>query len=399
MFLNKARIILLNNVFNPPPERGKEKFSEGDLGKKPSPKGVPPNDLRTGFTTGTCAAGAVRGAAALLFEGKRLSSIPVALPGGKEVILKPHRLTKTRMGSFCSIIKDAGDDPDVTDGAIVTASVRRLAESRIQIEGGRGVGRVTRRGLQIPVGEAAINPVPRKMIEDNLYVHLPPGEGARVIIGVRNGTALARRTFNPRLGIVGGISILGTTGIVEPKSTEALKTSLTCALDIAKAENHTTLILVPGHIGKRGIEKQLKNKQIPIIQMSNFVGFMLKECRKRGFNSIILAGHPGKLVKLIGGDFDTHSSRSSSALPLVMEEIKAHSQQLAVGNQKVNTVEETIQMLKEPERTAIFSQLARKISRAAEDYSGIKAGVVLLSLDGSKVGSFFPDTMMETHFG
>jgi len=359
-------------------------------------KVLPPIKLRTGFTTGTCAAAAVRGAAALLFDGKRLSSIPVALPGGKEIILKPHRLTKTRAGSFCSVIKDAGDDPDITDGAVVTASVSRLAEPRIRIEGGPGVGRVTRRGLQVPVGEAAINPVPRKMIEDNLSRHLPPGEGARVIIGVRNGAALARRTFNPRLGIVGGLSILGTTGIVEPKSAEALKTSLTCALDIAKAESHTTLFLVPGHIGERGIKKQLKNKQIPIIQMSNFVGFMLKECRKKGFNRIILAGHPGKLVKLIGGDFDTHSSRSSSALPLVMEEIKAHSQQLAVGGQKVNTVEETIQMLKEPERAAIFSQLACKISLAAEDHSGIKVGVVLLSLDGNMVGSFFPDAMMET---
>jgi cobalt-precorrin-5B (C1)-methyltransferase len=364
--------------------------------------------LRTGFTTGTCAAGAVRGAAALLFEGKRLSSIPVALPDGKEVILKPHRLTKTRAGSFCSIIKDAGDDPDITDGAVVTASVSRLAEPRIRVEGGQGVGRVTRRGLQAPVGEAAINPVPRKMIEDNLHMHLPPGEGARVIIGVRNGAAiigvrngaaLAKRTFNPRLGIVGGLSILGTTGIVEPKSADALKTSLTCALDIAKAENHTILILVPGHIGERGIKKQLKNKKIPIIQMSNFVGFMLKECRKKGFNRIILAGHPGKLVKLIGGDFDTHSSRSSSALPLVMEEIKAHSQRLAVGGQKVNTVEEMIQILKKSGRTAIFSQLACKISRAVEDYSEIKAGVVLLSMDESKVGSFFPDAMMETYFG
>jgi cobalt-precorrin-5B (C1)-methyltransferase len=367
--------------------------------KNQDSKEFPPRKLRTGFTTGTCAAAAVRGAAALLFEGKRLSFIPVTLPGGKEVILKPHRLTNTRAGSFCSIIKDAGDDPDVTDGAIITASVSRLAEPVIQIKGGRGVGRVTRKGLQVPVGEAAINPIPRKMIEDNLRLNLPPGEGARLIIGVRNGAALAKRTFNPRLGIVGGISILGTTGIVEPKSTDALKTSLICALDIAKAENHTTLILVPGQIGERGIKKQLINKQLPIIQMSNFVGFMLKECRKKGFNSVILAGHPGKLVKLIRGDFDTHSSRSASALPLVMKEIKAISQRSGIGSQKINTVEETIQMLKKSERTAIFSRLAAKISRAAEDYSGIKAGVVLLSMEGGKVGSFFPDSVTEKCFG
>lgn len=367
--------------------------------KNQDSKVLPPNKLRTGFTTGTCAAAAVRGAAALLFEGRRLSHIPVALPDGKEVILKPHRLTKTRAGSFCSIIKDAGDDPDVTDGALITASVSRLAERRIQIEGGRGVGRVTRKGLQVPVGEAAINPTPRKMIEENLHLHLPPGEGARVIIGVRGGATLAKRTFNPRLGIVGGISILGTTGIVEPKSLDALKTSLTCALDITKAESHPTLILVPGQIGERGIQKHLKNKKVPTIQMSNFIGFMLKECYKRGFHRVILAGHPGKLVKLIRGDFDTHSSRSASALPLVMEEIKANSRQPTAGSQKFNTVEEIIQMLKKTERTEIFSRLAGKISRAAEDYSGIKAGVVLLSMDGDKVGSFYPDTMMEKLFG
>jgi cobalt-precorrin-5B (C1)-methyltransferase len=352
--------------------------------------------LRTGFTTGTCAAAAVCGAASLLFDGVRLSPVPVMLPGGRKVTLTPHRLRKTRIGTFCSVIKDAGDDPDITDGAVITASLSRLGEPVVLIEGGRGVGKVTRRGLQVPVGAAAINPVPRQMIEDNLRTCLPPGEGVRVVISVRNGAVLAQSTFNPRLGIVGGISILGTTGIVEPKSSDALKSSLLCALDIAGAEGNHTIILVPGQLGERGVKKHLKKKEVPIIQMSNFVGFMLKSCRERGFENVILAGHPGKLVKLIRGDFDTHSARSASALPLVMEAIRAGSWQLT--HEQPNTVEEILQTTDEAEKFALFSQLAGKISLAAKDYSDLKTGVILLSMNGDKVGSYFPTPTMEEYF-
>jgi cobalt-precorrin-5B (C1)-methyltransferase len=355
-------------------------------------------ELKTGFTTGTCAAAAVRGAAALLFDGVRLSVIPVVLPGGGEVTLSPHRLRNTRTGTFCSIIKDAGDDPDVTDGAIISATLSRLDQPTILIEGGPGVGRVTRKGLQISVGEPAINPVPRKMIEATITNFLPPGKGARVVIGVRGGAALARKTFNPRLGIMGGISILGTTGIVEPKSVDALKTSLVCALDIAKAEGHKTIILVPGQIGERGIKKHLKARDFPIVQMSNFVGFMLEKCREKNFQNIILAGHPGKLVKLIRGDFDTHSARSDSALPLVMKEIEVGGHRPAVGSGQPNTVEEIIQGLDKTERFEIFSRLAEKISRAAEGLSQIKVGVVLLSMNADTVGSYLPVTAMEGYF-
>ncbi len=385
----------------------------------------PERKLRTGFTTGTCAAAAVRGAAALLFEGIRLSQIPLTLPNGRKVVLAPYRLRKTRTGTFCSIVKDAGDDPDVTDGAVIRASLSRSDNPGIRIEGGHGVGRVTRKGLQVPVGEPAVNPVPRKMIEEALQRYLPPGEGVRVVIGVQDGAAIARRTFNPRLGIVGGISILGTTGIVEPKSTDALKTSLLCALDIAKAEKHDILILVPGRIGERGVRKTLKRKEIPIVQMSNFVGFMLKKCREKGFEKIILAGHPGKLAKLIRGDFNTHSARSASALELVMEEIAVVSRQSlvraeparrgedarrslavarsvsschwqrglprsAVGSQYPNTVEEILQTLDNNERRTIFSLLAGKISQAAEEYSGLRVGVLLLGMNGEPVGWYFP---------
>lgn len=350
--------------------------------------------LRTGFTTGTCAAAAVCGAASLLFDGVRLSSIPVMLPGGREVTLASHRLRRTRVGTFCSVVKDAGDDPDVTHGAVIRASLSRLDEPVIRIEGGRGVGKVTRRGLQVPVGEAAINPVPRQMIEDNLC--LPPGEGVRAVISVCDGAVLAQSTFNPRLGIVGGISILGTTGIVEPKSSDALKASLLCALDIARAEGNHTIILVPGQLGERGVKKHLKKKEVPIIQMSNFVGFMLKSCREKGFENVILAGHPGKLVKLIRGDFDTHSARSASALPLVMEEMKAGGWQLTL--EQPNTVEEILQTPYEAEKFALFSQLAGKISLAATDYSDLKTGVILLSMNGDKAGSYFPTSTMEEYF-
>lgn len=355
-------------------------------------------ELKTGFTTGTCATAAVKGAAALLFGGVRLSAIPVVLPGGGEVTLIPHGLRKTRAGAFCSIVKDAGDDPDVTDGAVISAALSRLDQPTVRIEGGRGVGRVTRKGLQVSVGEPAINPVPRKMIEDTVTNFLPAGEGARVVIGVKNGAALARKTFNPRLGIMGGISILGTTGIVEPKSVDALKTSLVCGLDIAHAEGHKTIIMVPGQIGERGIKKHLSNKNIPVIQMSNFVGFMLKMCREKDFRSVILAGHPGKLVKIIRGDFDTHSARSESALPLVMKELSVSGRQSAVGSREPNTVEEIIQTLEKTEKIKIFSRLAEKISRAAGELSTIKVGVVLLSMNGDYVGSYLPISAMEGYF-
>ncbi len=328
-----------------------------------------------------------------------MSAIPVTLPGGGEVTLTPHSLRKTRTGAFCSIVKDAGDDPDVTDGAVISATLSRLDRPAIRIEGGRGVGRVTRKRLQVPVGEPAINPVPRKMIEDTLrkFLH-PAAEGVRVVIGVKGGAALAQKTFNPRLGIMGGISILGTTGIVEPKSVDALKTSLLCSLDIARAEGHKTIILVPGQIGERGIKDHLKIREVPIVQMSNFVGFMLENCRERDFQSIILAGHPGKLVKIIRGDFDTHSARSKSALPLVMKEIPVGSLRSAVGGQDPNTVEEILQTLDKAEKIKIFSRLARMISRAAEDLSTVKVGVVLLSMNGDFAGSYLPIPAMEGCF-
>ncbi len=207
--------------------------------------------------------------------------------------------------------KDAGDDPDVTDGLEVRVTLSWDDAAEATFVAGEGVGTVTKPGLQVPPGEPAINPVPRQMILDAIRDVTP--RGVRVEISVPGGREIAAKTFNPRLGIVGGLSILGTTGIVRPYCTRALHDALRCTLDVAAACQVTAPVLVPGNVGARAARRHFSLRDEQLIEVGNAWGFIVDLLAQRAFSAVLLAGHPGKLAKLAAGQWDTHSARSSQA--------------------------------------------------------------------------------------
>ncbi|MCR4319271.1 MAG: cobalt-precorrin-5B (C(1))-methyltransferase CbiD [Candidatus Brocadiaceae bacterium] len=280
--------------------------------------------MRFGYTTGSCAAAAAKAAAIGLFTGNIPGEVEINTPAGVKLRLKVHHRQLSANEAACAVQKDAGDDPDVTNGCYIYAKIKRIFTQTIEIDGGEGVGRVTKPGLQVPVGHAAINPVPRRMIEGAVKEVIGNGCGLKIVISVPDGKALGEKTFNPKLGIIGGISIIGTTGIVRPMSEDAFKTSLLCGLDIAKGIGYETVVLVPGSLGERSILNLFNIPKDQVIQISNFVGFMLTAAGQRNFKRIILAGHPGKLAKLLRGDFQTHSTVSMPANDILIDIIEQH---------------------------------------------------------------------------
>ncbi len=288
--------------------------------------------MRFGYTTGSCATAAAKAAAIGLFHGNIPDEVEIDTPTGIKLWLKITDKQLSDNSADCAVQKDAGDDPDVTNGCSIHARVERNFTQTIEIDGGKGVGRVTKPGLQVPVGHAAINPVPRRMVENAVREVIGKNAGAKVIVSVPNGRALGERTFNPKLGIIGGISIIGTTGIVRPMSEDAFKTSLLCGLDIARGIGYETVVLVPGGLGERAILNLVNIPKDQIIQISNFVGFMLDAARDRHFKKIILAGHPGKLVKLLRGDFHTHSAISKPANDILIGIIEQQVQNRGQGS-------------------------------------------------------------------
>lgn len=265
--------------------------------------------LRLGYTTGSCAAAAAKAAAWMLLTGRRKESISLMTPKGIQLDLPVKEIQMERESVSCAIEKDGGDDPDATSGALVFARVRKTQEG-ITIDGGIGVGRVTKPGLDQPVGNAAINSVPRQMIRENLLEVAGTMDytgGFDVVISVPLGVELAAKTFNPRLGIVGGISILGTTGIVEPMSEQALVETIRVELRQRRAAGKEYVLLAPGNYGSDYIRDEIGLDPKTAVLTSNFIGDTLLICRELGFRGALLVGHIGKLVKLAGGMWNTHS--------------------------------------------------------------------------------------------
>ncbi len=266
--------------------------------------------LRYGYTTGTCAAAAAKAATLLLLTGRAPQSVCIRTPKGIDLDLEVLEPKRTEEGATCAIRKSSGDDPDVTDGVLVYATVSFSDEPGIAIDGGVGVGRVTKPGLKQAVGEAAINPVPRQMIRQAIEEaaeewEAPTGFFAR--ISIPQGAALAEKTFNPRLGIEGGISILGTSGIVEPMSEDALVDSIVLEIRQRKALGDTLLILTPGNYGADFLQEKYGVPDERIVKCSNYVGKALDAAIDAGFERVLLVGHIGKFVKLSGGIMNTHS--------------------------------------------------------------------------------------------
>ncbi|WP_066635860.1 cobalt-precorrin-5B (C(1))-methyltransferase CbiD [Desulfolucanica intricata] len=347
--------------------------------------------LRSGITTGASAAAAARAAVLYLYKKQNLKKITVYNPSGLaiDVPVKAQQLIDNNTAA-ATVIKDGGDDPDVTHGLQIVVEVQRSG-TEIIIKGGTGVGTVTRPGLQIPVGEPAINPVPREMIKAAVTDLLPPGQGLIITVSVPNGEKVAHKTLNPRLGIIGGISILGTTGIVRPMSEEAFKNSLVPLIQMALAHNYKHITLTPGRMGVRFAVDKYGLPEEAVVEMSNFVGFMLEACVEKGIEQVMLMGHHGKIIKIAAGIFHTHSRVADGRL----ETLAAYAG-LAGADQKTiaavlnsNTAEAAVQVLEdEGIRDQVFFQLAQRASRRAEDYvrGKLKVGTVLLSMDGNILG-------------
>ncbi|MBP5784149.1 MAG: cobalamin biosynthesis protein CbiD [Methanobrevibacter sp.] len=278
--------------------------------------------LRCGYTTGTCAAAASKAAVAMLFKQESMDSVAITTPNQTDLIIDVLNPQFNDNIASCSIEKDSGDDPDITNGILVSSKVTLLSDSsEIIIEGGKGVGKVTKGGLDQPVGMSAINSVPRKMIKDSLnelamqYNY----KGAfHVLISVPKGEEIAKKTFNPELGIVGGISILGTTGIVEPMSAKALADSIKVEISVIAAESNESILIFLGNFGKKFTEEDLNLSTKPGIMCSNFIDVALDSSVEFGFKNILLVGHIGKFVKLGIGMFNTHSHNGDGRIETLL---------------------------------------------------------------------------------
>ena len=277
-----------------------------------------PAPLRSGYTTGSCATATCLAAARLLLDGEVSDAVEIVLPKGRQVQMRLEFCRPFADGAEAGTIKDAGDDPDVTHGALVFSRVRLTTETGVQFVAGPGVGTVTRPGLVLNVGEPAINPVPRKMISEHLLQLADKTGytgGFEVTLCVEGGEALALKTMNPRLGILGGLSILGTSGIVRPFSCAAYIASIHQGIDVAKTNGYLHIAACTGNASEDTMRRVYGLPEIALIEMGDFVGAVLKHLRKVPVEKLSICGGFGKISKLAAGHMDLHSRHSSIDLP------------------------------------------------------------------------------------
>ena len=276
--------------------------------------------LRFGYTTGSCAAAASKAAVRMLLTGREESEVELMTPKGILLTLQLEEISLTAEQAICAVRKDSGDDPDTTNGILVFATVQKTDRPGIYVDGGTGVGRVTLPGLKQPVGEAAINPVPRAMIlreAEQCASELDYDGGLSIVISVPEGEEIARRTFNPRLGIVGGISILGTSGIVEPMSEKALEDSIQVEMKQHFAQGEEYMLVTPGNYGENYLRNHMDLPFEKNIKCSNYVGDTIDMAIDMGVKGILFVAHIGKFVKVAAGIMNTHSHSADGRLEIL----------------------------------------------------------------------------------
>ena len=343
--------------------------------------------LQLGYTTGSCAAAAAKAAAWMLLSGTKKEQIQLMTPKGINLDLSVSHIEMTENSVSCAIKKDSGDDPDITDGALVFASVSFSETPEIVLDGGKGIGRVTKRGLDQPVGAAAINSVPRQMILENVkeICRLTDYKGGlSVVISVPDGEKLAKKTFNPRLGIEGGISILGTTGIVEPMSEQALIDTIRIELKQRRENGAEYVLFTPGNYGADYMKQNLSIHPERAVLTSNFIGDALDICKELGFTGVLLVGHIGKLVKIAGGMFNTHSKYGDCR----MEVIASHAGKMGLDSAYIAnimdcvTCDDAVRILKEQGTCdKVLNSITEKISIMINHRvdGALETGVILFS--------------------
>lgn len=343
--------------------------------------------LRCGYTTGTCAALAARGAAELLLSGTAPRTLQLVTPKGWPVQVLPAACRMEGDSALCGVEKDAGDDCDITDGMTVQAWVSRTDGTGILIDGGEGVGRVTRPGLDQPVGAAAINSVPRRMIEEEVRAvcrRFGYTGGLRVEIRIPGGAGAAQKTFNPKLGIEGGLSVLGTSGVVEPMSEQALVDTIGLEIRQAAAQSNR-LILTPGNYGADFLHANgLDALGVPVVKCSNFIGDALDMAAAEGIETLLLAGHMGKLVKLAGGVMNTHSRWADCRTELICAHaaVCGAGQELCAALLAAPTTDACLELLdKAGKREAVLQRIVAAMAGHVQRRAGenCRAGVLMFS--------------------
>ena len=317
--------------------------------------------MREGFTTGTCAAGAAKASAIFLCFHEVVESVKVKNLEGKEFILKVFH----EENNFFSVIKDSGDDKsDITNGIKIFAKIEIVeGKNKIFFEAGEGVGIVTLPGLKIPVGEPAINPVPRKMIEIAVR-EIISEKSLKVFIKIPDGEEIAKKTFNPRLGIKGGLSILGTSGIVKPMNEKALLDSLSLELNMISSLGFKKIYITFGYTSEKSLRKIFNIKTRNIIQAGNYIGHVIDEALRLNFNHVIICGHPGKLLKVAAGSFNTHNKISDGRL----EALCTHLALAGADKDLIkkifysNTTNEAIEIINENNFNFVWNNIAEIIS-------------------------------------
>ena len=326
--------------------------------------------LRCGYTTGSCATAASKAAAAMLLTGERIDSVRIDTPKGIVLNLEPLEVVLTEEYASCAIRKDSGDDPDDTNGVLVYAKVEKTAEPGIAIEGGIGVGRVTKPGLACAVGGPAINPTPRKMITTEVGKVMEEAGyagGLKITISIPAGVEIAKKTFNPRLGIIGGLSVLGTSGIVEPMSEKALIETMYVEIRAQKAAGNKNLLVFFGNYGEDFTRDEMNLDLDGHVTCSNFVGELLDYAVYCGFETLLLIGHSGKLVKVAQGVMNTHSKYADCRTELFALEAMFNGASVEVGKEIYGclTTDEVTKVLK---RENIFEPVMAKVTEKIDFY-------------------------------
>lgn len=337
---------------------------------------------RWGYTTGTCAQAATKAAIWMLLAGERKEQVTVELPKGRELTLdiRDMQVGYAKDGGrllswvSCAVQKDSGDDPDITNGVLVYSRVEKVDKSGITLEGGRGIGKVIKPGLEQQVGEAAINRVPRQMIVrevKEVCEEVGYTAGICVEISIPGGEKLAQKTFNPRLGIEGGLSILGTSGMVEPMSEKALLDTIRLEMQVKIANGRKFLVVTPGNYGLAFLKKEYGIREKEIVKCSNYIGETIDMAAKLGCQGMVLAGHVGKLVKVAGGIMNTHSKWADCR----MEILAAAALRAGLDGKRARTLldcvttDDALEKCTQEERRRIMGEIMNKM----EDYLTYRA--------------------------
>ncbi|EGT4600183.1 cobalt-precorrin-5B (C(1))-methyltransferase CbiD [Clostridioides difficile] len=383
---------------------------------------------RRGYTTGSCATGASKAAVYMLITKNRINTINIDTPKGIPLLLKVDNINISDTFVECSIKKDGGDDIDATHTMDIYARAEIVAKNDknkgyltlkdidslstnseckselykfIRVYGGIGIGVVTKKGLSVDVGKPAINPTPlkminheiRKLIGDNFESILGNDKVLKITIFAPQGETVAKKTFNPRLGIVGGISIIGTTGIVEPMSDEGWKKSLSIELQMKKEQGLDKIILVPGNHGEQFIREKLNLDIKYVVRVSNFIGYMIKEAQRIGYKKILMAGHIGKFIKVSAGIFNTHSKVADARSEILVANLALMGARYEFLN-KINqcvTTEEAVELINNSEYREVYNILSNKCRERVkqylnEDSDDIDVEVIIFSMDKSLLG-------------